>query len=84
MDVAERINIQRFRWLCHVVWMNEDAPPIRVFDAVVGVHLQRERPRTRWNDQVEEALTSDWRINWRRRAQSRGAWREALRQSETR
>ena len=49
MNVAKRINNQRFRWLGHVVRMDEDAPPRRVFHAVVGVH-----PRTRWKDQVEE------------------------------
>ena len=27
MDVAKHINIQLFRWLGHVVRMNEDAPP---------------------------------------------------------
>ena len=36
MDVAKRINIQRFRWLDHVVRMDEDASPRRVLDAVVG------------------------------------------------
>ena len=36
MDVAERINMRRFRWLGHVVRMYEDAAPRRVFDAVVG------------------------------------------------
>ena len=74
MDVVKRINNQRFRWLGHVVRIDEDAPLRRVFDAVVGAH---RRMRTRWNDQIEEALTSNGRINWRRRTQSRDAWREA-------
>ena len=80
VDVAKRINDQRFRWLGHVVRMDEDAPPRRVFDAVVGGHRRVGRPRTRWKDQVEEA--SNAVTNWRRRAQSRGAWREALRQAD--
>ena len=46
MDVAKRINIQRFRWLLHVVQMDEDAPPRRVFDAVVGGHRRVGRLRT--------------------------------------
>ena len=33
MDVAKRINNQRFRWLGHVFRMDEDAPQRRVFDA---------------------------------------------------
>ena len=35
MDVAKRINIQRFRWLGHIVRMDEAATPRQVFDAVV-------------------------------------------------
>ena len=81
MDVAKRITNQRFRWLGHVVRKNEDASPRRVFDALVGGHRLVGRPRTRWKDQVEEALTSNGVTNWRRRAQSRVAWREALRQT---
>ena len=36
MNVAKRINKQRFRWLGHVVRIDEDAAPKRVFDAVVA------------------------------------------------
>ena len=54
----KRINIERFLWLGHMVRMDEDASPRRVFDAVIGCHRQVGRPRTRWKDQVEEALTS--------------------------
>ena len=68
----------------HIVRMVEDAPPRQVFDELVGGHRRVGRPRTRWKDQVGEALTSLGVTNWRRRAQSRVAWREALRQTETR
>ena len=84
MNVAKRINMQRFRWLDHVVRMYEDAPLRREFDALVGGHGRAERPCTRWKDHVKEALSSLGVDNWRRREQSRGAWREALRQAETR
>ena len=33
IDVLQRINIQRLRWLGHVVPMEEDSPARRVFDA---------------------------------------------------
>ena len=36
MHVAKRINNQRFRWFGHVVRLDADSPPRRVFDAVVG------------------------------------------------
>ena len=84
MDVAKRINNQRFRWLGHVIRMNEDAPPRRMFDAVVGGHRGHGRPRTRWKDQVEKVLTSLSVTTWKRHAQTRGASREALSLTETR
>ena len=58
MDVAKRNNNQRFRWLSRVIRMDKDAAPRRVLDAVVGIHRPVGRPRIRWKDQVEEALTS--------------------------
>ena len=48
MNVAKRINIQRFRLVGHVVRMDEAAPQKRVFDAVIGGHRRQVRPRTRW------------------------------------
>ena len=53
IDVAKRINIQRFCWLGHVVWMAEDAPPRLVFDALVGGYWRQGQSRTRWKDQFE-------------------------------
>ena len=84
MDVAKRINIQRFRWLGYIVRMDVDASPRQVFDAVVGGRRRVGRLRMLWTDQVKYALTSLDLSNWKRRAQSSGAWREALRQAETR
>ena len=75
MDVAKRINIQRFRWLCPIVRMDEDAPPRRVFETAFGDH--RRQGRTRWKDQVEVVLTSLSITDWRKRPQRRSAWREA-------
>ena len=66
MDVAKRINNQRFSWLGHVVRMDEGAPPRRVFDAVAGGHRWVGRPRTLWKDQVKEALTLLGVTNWSR------------------
>ena len=77
MDVAKRINNQRFRWFGHVVRMDEDAPLRRVFDAVVGGHRRVVRPGTGWKDQGEEALRSNGVTNWRRRVQSKGSLKQA-------
>ena len=54
MDVAKRINIQRFSWLGHVVRLDDGALPRRVFDALAGGHRRKGRPRTRWKDLAKD------------------------------
>ena len=83
IDVVKGISLQRLRWLGHVVRMDEEAPARKAFDAVVGGQRRRGRPRLRWKDQTTEALSALGISNWRRRAQSRGAWRQILDQAQT-
>ena len=83
IDVVQHINMQRLRWLRHVVRM-EDAPARRVFDAGIYGSRRRGRPCIRWKDQIEEALSSIGVTNRRRRAKSRSAWKDVLRQAEIR
>ena len=65
MDVAKCINNKGFRWIGHVLLMDEDGPlrPAVIDGRDDGVRVGR----------VEEALTSLGVTNWRRRVQSRGA-----------
>ncbi|XP_070136092.1 uncharacterized protein [Drosophila bipectinata] len=84
VDVASRVKSQRLRWLGHVARMDEDAPARKVFDAVIVGTRRRGRPRTRWQDQVMETLSTLGVTNWRRRAQDRDAWRHIALQAETR
>ena len=58
IDVVQRINIQRLRWLDHVVRMEKDAPATRVFDAGICGSRRRGRPCIRCKDQIEEVLSS--------------------------
>ena len=75
--------LQRLRWLGHVVRMKENAPTRRVFDAGICGSRRRGRPCIRWKDQIEEALSSIGVTNWRKRAKSRGAWKDVLRQAKS-
>ena len=59
MNVAKPLNMQRLRWLGHVVRMDKDTPSRPVFVEVVGVHPCK--------DQVKEALTLLGVFNWSRR-----------------
>ena len=65
VDVAKRFGL-----LGHVVRMDDDDPPRRVFDAVVGGYRRKGRLRTHWKDQVEEALTQPGVNDWSTRAQA--------------
>ena len=58
IDVMQLINIQRLRWLDHVVDIEEDAPASWGFDARICGTRRRERPCIRWKDQTEEALSA--------------------------
>ena len=78
---GQRINIQRLRWLCYVVRIEEDAPARRVFDAVIYESRRIGRPYICWKDQIEEALSSISVADCPRCARSRGAWRDMLRQA---
>ena len=79
IDIAQRIKIQRLRWLGHVVRMDTNAPALKVFDAVpAGGSRGRGRPPLRWKDQVEKDLASLGVSNWRRLARERNDWRALL------
>ena len=84
IEIVQRLTIQRLRWLGHVHRMDDDAPANKVFESKAEGRRRRGRPCLRWIDQVEEALTALGENNWRRRARSRGAWRELIRSAETR
>ena len=57
-ELYELFKKQRFRWLGHVVRMDEDAPPRRVFDAVVGGHRRWRRAQSRGCNRVVMATKS--------------------------
>ena len=82
IDVVQRITIQRLRWHGHVVSMEKDAPTRRVYDAGICGSRRRGRPCIHWKAQIEKALSSISVTNWQRRARSRGAWKDVLRQAE--
>ena len=84
MDVVQRINIQRLRWLGYVVRMEEDAPARRVFDAGICESWRRGRACIHRKDQIVEALSLIGVTNWRMRARSRSTWKDVLRQAEIR
>ena len=64
MNVVQRINIQRLRWLGHVVRVEEDAPAKRVFDEEICGSRRRGKPN-------RGSPLIDWcnQLAWARRKQ---------------
>ena len=54
IDIVRRIELQRLRWLGHVVRMDEDAPAQKAYKSEPAYgSRRRERRRIRWKVQVE-------------------------------
>ena len=70
MDVVEHFNIQRMRWLGHIVRMEDDAPTRRVLDGEEYDHVS--------------VGTVKSRKPCHRLSRSRGAWWDVLPQAEIR
>ena len=51
IDVLQRINNHRLRWLGYVVRLEEDAPGRRIFDAGIRGSRRKELPCIRWKDE---------------------------------
>ena len=66
MDVVQRINILRLRWLGYVVRMEEYAPARGIFDAKICGSQRSGRPCIFWKNQIEETLSSIDVTNYRR------------------
>ena len=64
IDIVRRIELQRLRWLGHVVRMDEDAPAQKAYTSEPADGSRRRKtPRIRWNDQVENNIAdlSNWK-----------------------
>lgn len=79
IDIVRRIELQRLRWLGHVVRMDEDAPAHKVYKSEpTDGSRRRGRPRIRWKDQVEDNISEHGLSNWKNCAQDRRAWKSFL------
>ena len=83
IDVLQRINVQRLRWLGHVVRMKDGAPAKEVFKWDVKENRRRGRPNLRWKDQVVKNLEQLGVENWRARAEDRSAWRGVVKKAQS-
>ena len=55
-NIVKWIKGQRISWLGHLVRMEEDRMPIKIFTQELEGTRRRERPRKRWKEEVERDL----------------------------
>ena len=79
IDVVQRINFQRLRWLDHVVRMFRRDGYILLGSTEIG---EKDDLVSRWKDRIEKVLSSIGVTNWRRHSRSRSAWKDMLRETE--
>ncbi|GFT46142.1 uncharacterized protein TNCV_62681 [Trichonephila clavipes] len=65
-NIVNLIKIQRIKWVCHVVRMEEDYTTKKVFNAQPIGTRKSGRPNHRWIDELDKdhlaLLTKNWRI----------------------
>ena len=77
IDIVRHIELQRLRWLVHVVRMDEDAPAQKAYKSEPA-DGSRRRPRIRWKDQVEDNIAEYGLSNWKNCTKERRAWKSFL------
>ena len=74
-DLVTLIKCQRMKWLRHVHRMQSNRYPKRTMEEKPGGRRNRGRPRTRWLEDVEDALRRIGVRRWRKEAKDRRTWR---------
>ena len=66
IDMVRSIELQRLRWLGHVVRMDEYDPAQKAYTSEPADGSRRRgRPRIRWKNQVEDNITEIGLSNWK-------------------
>ena len=82
-SILEDIRIGRLRWAGHIIRMEEERIPKKVFNGNFYTTRPVGRPRTRWADVVQRDALHLLEIRgWRRRAENRNEWRRLMREAK--
>ncbi|XP_073814500.1 uncharacterized protein [Musca autumnalis] len=76
INIVERIEIQRLRWLGHVIRMSDDEPAKKAYKyGPHGGSRRSGRPKLRWSEQVKRDITKLHIPDWENTAANREDWR---------
>jgi hypothetical protein len=81
-NIRVSIKSSRLRWAGHVVRMDEKELPKEIMWTNPGGQRGRGRPKSRWNDGVEEDARKLGFRNWRADVQDRGRWRNLVEEAK--
>ena len=81
-DIVTVIKIQRLEWLGHAIRMNETRSIKKIFEGKLEGRRDREQPRLRWIDDVEDDLRKLGVKQWRRKALDRQEWVSIIREAK--
>ena len=73
--------MQRISWLGHLVRMEEDRMPRKIFAQELE-GTRRGRPRKRWKEEVERDLQVLGVRRWRELVADRKKWKDIVRQAK--
>jgi hypothetical protein len=76
-NIVRFIKSQRIRWLGHIERMQDTAIPKKMYGKRYATRC-RERPKTRWLDDVSTDLRKMGINEWRGRARDREVWRRTV------
>ena len=77
-NIAKWIKGQRIRWLGHLVRIEEDRMPRKIFTQELEGTRRRGRPRKRWKEKVERDLQVLGERRWRELVADRNKWKDVF------
>lgn len=81
-DIIKSIKLSRMRWAGHLLRMNAERTPLKVFNTTPFGSRPRGRPKKRWKDCLEEDFGVLKVRNWRSISKKRAEWQSLLKKAK--
>jgi hypothetical protein len=80
-DIVNYIIVKRLAWAGHLVRMNNDRTPKKIFNTKPDGARSSGRPKLRWEDGVEQNMRILGLKNWKEIALNRDEWAQLLKKA---